>query len=74
MDAWCLVPGHLRKGFDSVVLLVSWRLWRERNSRFFDNVSITADQARRVVLDEGDEWITAGFTAIFEFLVVAGGH
>jgi hypothetical protein len=57
-----------------VVLLVSWRLWRERNSRVFDNVSITADQARRVVLDEGDEWITAGFTAISEFLVMAGGH
>jgi hypothetical protein len=74
MDARCLVPGHLRQGFDSVVLLVSWRLWRERNSRVFDNISITVDQARRVVLDEGDEWITAGFTVISEFLVVAGGH
>jgi hypothetical protein len=74
MDARCLVPGHLLKGFDFVVLLVSWRLWRERNSRVFNNVLITADQARRAVLDEGDEWITVGFTAISEFLVVAGGH
>jgi hypothetical protein len=71
MDARCLVPKQLRRGFDSVVLLVSWRLWRERNARIFDNNYISADQATRAVLDEGDDWITSGFTAFSEFLVVA---
>ena len=40
------------------------------HSRVFDNVGTTADQARRRVMDEGDEWIAAGFTAISAFLVV----
>jgi hypothetical protein len=73
MDARRLVPSQLRRGFDSVVLLVSWRMWKERNSRVFDNVVTAASQATRVVLDEGDEWVVAGFTAIYQFLVVAVG-
>jgi hypothetical protein len=43
-------------------------------SRVFDNVSATAQQARHVVLEEGDEWICAGFTALSEFLIVADGY
>jgi hypothetical protein len=31
MDARQLVPGQLCRGFDSVVLLVTWCLWKERN-------------------------------------------
>jgi hypothetical protein len=73
MDARRLVPSQLRRGFDSVVLLVSWRMWKERNSRVFDNVVTTASQVTRVVLDEGDEWVVAGFTVISQFLVVAVG-
>jgi len=44
---------YLRKGSDSAVLLVAWWLCRECNSCIFDNLAITADQARRRVLDEG---------------------
>jgi hypothetical protein len=51
MDARQLVPSQLRRGFDSVVLLVSWRLWKKRNSRVFDNVATAASHATRVVLD-----------------------
>jgi hypothetical protein len=28
-----------KKGFDSLVILVSWRLWRQRNARVFQNAS-----------------------------------
>ena len=73
MDARRLVPTQLRRGFDSIVLLVSWHLWKERNSRVFDNVVTMASQAARLVLEEGDEWVVAGFTAISQFLVVAAG-
>jgi hypothetical protein len=30
-----LVAKHVRKGFDSLVFLVGWRLWKERNVRTF---------------------------------------
>jgi hypothetical protein len=39
---WMLVqkraPKNLRKDFDAVVILVHWRIWKERNSRVFDSV------------------------------------
>jgi len=56
MEARRQVPKELRKGFDSAELLVSWRLWREPNSRVFDGVATNAVLAGRRVLDEGDEW------------------
>jgi hypothetical protein len=74
MDARCQVRKELRKGFELVVLLVSWLLWKECNSRVFDNVASTAAQAARKVLDEGDEEIAAGFTALLVFLVAAVVH
>jgi hypothetical protein len=33
----------------------------------------TAAHLARAVLDEGDEWITAGYTAIAEFLILPVG-
>lgn len=74
MDARCQVPKEQRKGFDLAVLLVSWMMWKERNSRVFNNVASTAAQAARKVLDEGDEEIAAGFTALLVFLVAAVVH
>jgi hypothetical protein len=69
MDGRWLVPAQLRRGFDSAILLVSWRIWKECNSRTFDNSS-TVQQVARLVLDEMDGWINTGFVAIAEFLVV----
>jgi hypothetical protein len=65
------VPKELRKGFDSAVLLVSWRLWKKRNSRVFDNAACSLTQAARQVLEEGDELIVTGFSALSLFLVAA---
>ncbi|BAD52519.1 hypothetical protein [Oryza sativa Japonica Group] len=31
-------PEHLRDGFDSLVVLISWQLWKKWNSRVFDYV------------------------------------
>ena len=70
MDARHQVPKEPQKGFDSAILLVSWWLWKERNSRVFDNVAYTAAQAMRKVMEEGDEWITAGFAAGFTALLL----
>lgn len=70
MHARDLIPAQLRRNLDSTVLLVSWRIWKERNARVFDNHSSTATQVAQGVLDEMDEWISAGFSAIAEFLVL----
>jgi hypothetical protein len=32
------VPNSQRKGFNSLVILVSWRLWKQRNACVFDGV------------------------------------
>jgi len=37
LAAWKLVPKEQRKGFDSVVFVVGWILWNERNARTFDS-------------------------------------
>ena len=41
VDWWLIsrmcIPGDLRKGFDSMVLLITWMIWKEHNHRVFDN-------------------------------------
>jgi hypothetical protein len=70
MDGQWSVPAHLRRSSDSAVLLVSWWIWKECNSRTYDNSSSTVQQVTRLVLDEMDGWINTGFLAIVEFLVI----
>jgi hypothetical protein len=49
----------MRKGFDSLVILGSWLLWKERN--------------RRVVLlqEEAERWSMAGYSALWALSEVA---
>ena len=56
-----LLDSEKRQGFDALVLLVSWEVWKERNVRIFRNeVSTVATIAKRIH-DEGSLWIEAGF-------------
>jgi hypothetical protein len=59
-----MVPEHHRRGFDSLVLLVSWEVWKERNRRTFDGHSMTPTHLLGVIRDEGDSWIAAGFRGL----------
>ena len=53
----------LRKGGDSVVTLVSWVLWKERNARCFRDESASAvEMVGSVKLLVGD-WVRAGASA-----------
>nr|AAM08521.1 Putative retroelement [Oryza sativa Japonica Group]AAP51826.1 retrotransposon protein, putative, LINE subclass [Oryza sativa Japonica Group] len=47
------LPGHLRASFDSMVLLVSWQLWKERNSRVFDSALSSVSEVLESILSEG---------------------
>lgn len=69
MGARDRLPGDVHKGFDSAILLVSWMLWKERNARVFDNTSCAASMLVAKVLEEGDAWLAAGFSALIVGIV-----
>ena len=65
------VPGALSRGFDSLVLLVSWELWKERNRRTFDRVCATTTHVLRQIQTEGESWIAAGFSKLTPLFALA---
>jgi hypothetical protein len=58
------LPRNFRRSFDSMVLLVTWGLWKERNRRTFDRKSRTPTQLIAMILDEADAWIGAGYGSL----------
>ena len=65
----CL-PEHLRSGFDSLVLLVSWQLWKERNSRVFDSALASVLVVLESIRSEGQLCSLAGVAVFRDFLGV----
>ncbi|XP_066391720.1 uncharacterized protein [Miscanthus floridulus] len=65
LDWWLLgratLPQALRRSFDSLVLPVSWCLWKERNRRTFDHRSLMPPELLCCILDEANAWIGAGY-------------
>lgn len=53
-------PKQLRKDFDAVVILVHWPLWKERNSRIFDGVSMDTAAVLDTIIEELRTWRHAG--------------
>lgn len=45
-----------RRGFDTIATLVTWTIWKERNNRVFNQVSITWVEIARAMIDEADLW------------------
>ena len=50
-----------RQCFDSVVILVSWMLWKERNNRTFDRIVRSVLELLGWVVEEIVAWYLAGF-------------
>ena len=71
-DARKQVPKAGRRGFDSLVILVSWIVWKERNDRTFDRYIHTIDEVVRRALDEILAWSLAGFRQLELALSVLG--
>uniref|UniRef100_A0A0D9WV18 Uncharacterized protein n=1 Tax=Leersia perrieri TaxID=77586 RepID=A0A0D9WV18_9ORYZ len=55
-DARLKLPLANRRGFDTVVILTAWSLWKERNRRVFDGVSKTMRQVAVVAAEEAHLW------------------
>ena len=56
------------RGFDSLVLLISWIIWKERNRRTFDRLVRTTTQVLDIIREEADACVAAGFRALASLL------
>jgi hypothetical protein len=57
-----------REGFDSLVVLTCWLLWKERNARVFNKVSMRATELVEWIRQTGHQWTLAGFTIPSELI------
>ncbi|KAF8670591.1 hypothetical protein HU200_050618 [Digitaria exilis] len=54
------VPKDKRKGFNSVVILGAWLLWKQRNSCVFEGANPTVNGLVKMFEDELQLWGMAG--------------
>jgi len=55
------LQAQVRPSFDSMVLLVTWTLWKERNARVFRRRASAAPAMAKEMLMEAELWCDAGF-------------
>ncbi|WVZ94059.1 hypothetical protein U9M48_040001, partial [Paspalum notatum var. saurae] len=60
--------GSLRGGFNSLVILVSWELWKHRNACVFEGGRPNVQAVLLSVTEEGRLWCLAGATRLQELL------
>jgi hypothetical protein len=63
------VPGQWQRAFDSLVILIAWLLWIERNDRTISSRSCTAAALAVHVVEQLELWCRAGL--IVRSLLVA---
>jgi hypothetical protein len=67
-----LLPSGLSRSFDSLVLLICWNLWKERNSRTFDRTHTWTAALLETIARDADSWVTAGFGVLALLLARTG--
>ena len=60
------------RGFDSLVILVSWLLWKERNNKTFDRRVRMVDEVVLSVCDEVVAWSHAGYRQLESAFAASG--
>ncbi|WVZ83296.1 hypothetical protein U9M48_030458 [Paspalum notatum var. saurae] len=65
---WCraanALPKEGRKGFNSLVILVYWELWKHRNACMFEKIRPDAQIVFQLVVAKGHLWCLAGASAL----------
>ena len=61
------IPHRFRRAFDSVVIFVSWNVWKKRNDRTFNGRGRTTVQVCGAIFDEIRDCVTAGFNGLTVF-------
>jgi hypothetical protein len=54
------LPKTLRRGSDSLFMLIGWLLWKECNARTFDHAASSVQQLLHKIEDEAKLWVLAG--------------
>lgn len=72
LDCWEVLvqatpEGH-KKGIGSLFILVCHSIWRERNSRVFNDKSMHHRQLAVIIREEAQEWAFAGAKALRRLL------
>ncbi|KAF8693972.1 hypothetical protein HU200_038571 [Digitaria exilis] len=69
---WCIkmttAPGTPCKAFHSLVLLVAWEVWKERNSRTFRHLGLPTLTLFAKIKDKVSTWIMAGTTRLAQLV------
>jgi hypothetical protein len=60
------VPKPLRRDFNTVVILVHWKIWKERNARIFEGAQHSAEEVFDGIRDDIAIWRSAGLIVATE--------
>ena len=55
-----VIPKHIRRNFDTVVILMHWKIWKGRNSRIFDQVAASPSGVLERIVEDVAMWRAAG--------------
>jgi hypothetical protein len=63
------VEKSLRKGLNSLIILVAWEIWKHHNACVFEGVVPRTQRVQSVVIEEGSVWCLAGASAMQDLLL-----
>jgi hypothetical protein len=63
------VEKNLRKGLNSLIILVAWEIWKHRNSCVFEGAIPCVQGVVSAVAEEGNAWCLAGASALQDLLL-----
>jgi len=64
-----LVPKDARRGFDSLVMLISWSIWKERNSWTFRGLLSLPLELTQSINYEAFLWLQVGYRHLRSLIV-----
>ena len=61
LETRSVIHADVRKPFDSIVLLVTWEIWKERNRRTFDDAYRSCSLLLKRIQEEMESWVAARY-------------
>ena len=63
------MPGVPKKAVRSLAMLITWEVWKERNTRIFNRQETSATMLLEKIKAEANLWIVAGAKALRDVIV-----
>lgn len=60
LQARAAIPKPVRRNFDTVIILLHWRVWKERNARIFYQIASSPIRVLDMIKEDVAIWRTAG--------------